>query len=64
LGDRPNALKKGTAPKVFENRAPIEAPPHGVSRQDFSLQNASTLPIDDAKAFLPTTIKVLTAGSP
>src|SRR5882724_8714085 len=32
-------------------------------RQDFSLQNATTLPINDARAFLAT-MKVLTASSP
>ena len=34
-----------------------------VGRQDFSLQNAATLPINDARAFLAT-MKVLTASSP
>jgi hypothetical protein len=33
-----------------------------VGRQDFSLQNATTLPINDAPAFLAT-IKLLTASS-
>jgi hypothetical protein len=35
----------------------------GVARQDFSLQNAATLPLNDARAFVATT-KVLTAASP
>src|SRR5882757_9519862 len=35
----------------------------GASRQDFSMQNATTLPINDSQAFLPT-IKVLTASNP
>jgi hypothetical protein len=34
-----------------------------VGRQDFSLQNATTLPINDARAFLAT-MRVLTASSP
>jgi hypothetical protein len=34
-----------------------------VGRQDFSMQNATTLPINDASAFLAT-IKVLTASNP
>lgn len=34
-----------------------------VARQDFSLQNATTLPINDARAFLAT-MKLLTASSP
>jgi len=39
------------------------APAAGVERQDFSLQNAATLPINDARAFLAT-MKLLTASSP
>jgi hypothetical protein len=35
----------------------------GSSRQDFSMQNATTLPINDSPAFLAT-IKVLTASNP
>jgi hypothetical protein len=35
----------------------------GVSRQDFSMQNATTLPINDSPAFVAT-IKVLTADNP
>jgi hypothetical protein len=35
----------------------------GTSRQDFSMQNATTLPINDSPAFLAT-IKVLTASNP
>jgi hypothetical protein len=35
----------------------------GCSRQDFSMQNATTLPINDSPAFLAT-IKVLTASNP
>ena len=35
----------------------------GPSRQDFSMQNATTLPINDSPAFLAT-IKVLTASNP
>jgi hypothetical protein len=38
-------------------------PAAGVERQDFSLQNATTLPINDARAFLAT-MKLLTASSP
>jgi hypothetical protein len=38
-------------------------PAAGVERQDFSLQNATTLPINDACAFLAT-MKLLTASSP
>jgi hypothetical protein len=38
-------------------------PTVGVERQDFSLQNATTLPINDARAFLAT-MKLLTASSP
>ena len=38
-------------------------PPVKVDRQDFSLQNATTLPINDAPAFLAT-MKVLTASNP
>jgi DNA-binding transcriptional LysR family regulator len=44
-------------------RGGLEAPAQGVGRQDFSMQNASTLPINDAKAFLAT-MKVLTAANP
>lgn len=39
------------------------APVGGMSRQDFSMQNATTLPINDSPAFLAT-IKVLTAANP
>src|SRR5712672_2782645 len=39
------------------------APVGGPSRQDFSMQNATTLPINDSPAFLAT-IKVLTASNP
>jgi hypothetical protein len=39
------------------------APVGGSSRQDFSMQNATTLPINDSPAFLAT-IKVLTASNP
>jgi catalase len=35
----------------------------GGSRQDFSMQNATTLPINDARAFLAT-MKLLTASNP
>jgi hypothetical protein len=38
-------------------------PAAGVERQDFSLQNATTLPINDALAFLAT-MKLLTASNP
>ena len=38
-------------------------PGANVGRQDFSLQNTTTLPINDATAFLAT-IKVLTASNP
>ena len=39
------------------------APPVKVDRQDFSLQSATTLPINDALAFLAT-MRVLTASNP
>src|SRR5271170_1399166 len=38
-------------------------PAAGVVRQDFSMQNATTLPINDAQAFLAT-MKLLTASNP
>jgi hypothetical protein len=38
-------------------------PPDGIARQDFSLQNATTLPLNDARVFLAT-MKVLTASNP
>jgi len=38
-------------------------PGASVGRQDFSMQNASTLPINDARAFLAT-MKLLTAANP
>jgi hypothetical protein len=38
-------------------------PTEGIRRQDFSLQSAPTLPINDARAFLAT-MKVLTAANP
>jgi len=38
-------------------------PDANVGRQDFSLQNATTLPMNDARAFLAT-MKLLTASSP
>ncbi len=38
-------------------------PDANVGRQDFSLQNATTLPINDARAFLAT-MKLLTASNP
>jgi hypothetical protein len=48
----------------------VEIAPNGaassnakISRQDYSMQNATTLPINDAHAFL-TVMKVLTASSP
>ena len=40
-----------------------EVPANGVLRQDFSLQSAPTLPINDARAFLAT-MRVLTAANP
>jgi hypothetical protein len=39
------------------------APGANVGRQDFSLQNATTLPINDSRAFLAT-MKLLTASNP
>jgi hypothetical protein len=39
------------------------SPASGVFRQDFSMQNATTLPINDSPAFLAT-MKVLTASNP
>ncbi|MGA2225239.1 MAG: hypothetical protein ABSH41_12450 [Syntrophobacteraceae bacterium] len=44
-------------------REGMAVPDANVGRQDFSLQNAKTLPINDARAFLAT-MKVLTASSP
>jgi len=41
----------------------VDSPGFGVRRQDFSMQNATTLPINDARAFRATT-KVLTAPNP
>ncbi len=42
----------------------VELPPGGpVARQDFSLQSAPTLPINDARAFVAT-VNLLTASSP
>jgi hypothetical protein len=41
----------------------MEVPADGIRRQDFSLQSAPTLPINDARAFLAT-MKVLTATNP
>jgi hypothetical protein len=38
-------------------------PAFGIERQDFSMQSASTLPLNDARAFLAT-MKVLTASNP
>jgi hypothetical protein len=38
-------------------------PPSNVARQDFSLQNTTTLPLNDARAFLAT-MKLLTAPNP
>ena len=38
-------------------------PDGNVDRQDFSMQNTTTLPINDATAF-PATVKVLTASNP
>jgi len=38
-------------------------PADGIARQDFSLQNATTLPLNDARVFLAT-MKVLTASNP
>jgi hypothetical protein len=43
--------------------APDELAREGCSRQDFSMQNATTLPINDSPAFVAT-IKVLTASNP
>jgi hypothetical protein len=45
------------------NRGGTVVPIGGPSRQDFSMQNATTLPINDSPAFLAT-IKVLTATNP
>lgn len=59
-------------PKVYPDFRPdvralsfsVELPPGGpVARQDFSLQSAPTLPINDARAFLAT-VNILTASSP
>jgi hypothetical protein len=44
-------------------RGGTEVPADGILRQDFSLQSAPTLPINDARAFLAT-MKVLTAANP
>jgi hypothetical protein len=43
-----------------DGTAPVNGHP---SRQDFSMQNATTLPINDARAFLAT-MKLLTASNP
>jgi hypothetical protein len=43
--------------------APDNMAGDGSSRQDFSMQNATTLPINDSPAFIAT-IKVLTASNP
>jgi hypothetical protein len=43
--------------------APDNIAGDGSSRQDFSMQNATTLPINDSPAFIAT-IKVLTASNP
>jgi hypothetical protein len=45
------------------NREGTGVPRAGVERQDFSLKNPTTLPINDARAFLAT-MKLLTASSP
>jgi hypothetical protein len=44
-------------------RGGAAAPGVGSGRQDFSMQNATTLPINDARAFLAT-MKLLTASNP
>jgi hypothetical protein len=44
-------------------RGGTAVPASGLERQDFSLQSASTLPLNDAQAFLAT-MKVLTAPNP
>jgi hypothetical protein len=44
-------------------RGGANVPTNGGRRQDFSLQSAPTLPINDARAFLAT-MKVLTAANP
>jgi hypothetical protein len=46
---------------LTQNGAGVSA--FGVERQDFSMQSASTLPLNDARAFLAT-MKVLTASNP
>jgi hypothetical protein len=48
---------------VDMTRNGTDVPHANVSRQDFSLQNATTLPLNDARAFLAT-MKVLTASNP
>lgn len=51
-------------PDVRSLSISVELPPGGpIARQDFSLQSAPTLPINDARAFVAT-IKLLTASSP
>ena len=45
------------------NREGAAGPGANASRQDFSMQNATTLPINDAPAFLAT-MKLLTASNP
>jgi hypothetical protein len=47
----------------FVDLAQSEMACEGWSRQDYSMQNATTLPINDSPAFLAT-IKVLTASNP
>ena len=44
-------------------RGGSEVPETGIQRQDFSLQNATVLPLNDAPAFLAT-MKFLTASNP
>lgn len=44
-------------------RGGTTVPADGVGRQDFSLQNATTLPLNDTRVFLAT-MKVLTASNP
>lgn len=44
-------------------RGGADVPADGIRRQDFTLQSASILPINDARAFLAT-MKVLTAANP
>jgi hypothetical protein len=50
-------------PVAVDIRRPRLLPEAGARRQDFSLQNAATLPLNDARVFVAT-MRVLAAASP